>query len=221
MGRAILSGRAFVAGGDGGSGTPPTLADVIAESTTAHAGSSFTGSNGNGTATASTLTVSIPGSTTTASWSVQPRLTKNTLDNPLRVEVTARLASVSGATIGSFFALAIRKSDGTAIALVQSRGDGDLSAYVGPSELTLADEEVCALDGTDWFRLRLDGGHLEVWQGFGSPTAPTWRCVYHGDPVLGTDIETATYLTLALYQGSGAGGTVTAQWADVSSVALA
>ena len=216
-----LLGAAMPVFGGGEGDTTHTLADVIAQSTTSHAGSSFTGTNGSGTATASTLTVSIPGSTTTATWANQPRLTKNTIANPLRVEVTARLASVSGATIGSFFALAIRKSDGTALVLVQSRGDGDLSVYVGASELTLADEKVCALHDTDWFRLRIDGGHLEVWQGFGSSTNPTWRCVYHGDRALGTDIETATYLTLALYQGSGAGGTVTAQWADVSSVALA
>lgn len=217
MGRAILSGRALVAGGDGGGASVPTLADVIAESTTTHTSSSFTGTNGNGTATAASLTVAIAASTTTASWSGQPRLVASSVvDDPYNFEASARIAAATGVTSNTYAALALRKSDGTAWLLIQANGSGVVTLY-GSGGL-LATGPTIALDGTTRLKITVRDGFITAWTKKG--TDP-WTPFYRGSPAFPTGPEDYTDLTLALYQAVGAGGTVTVQWADVSTVALA
>lgn len=217
MGRAIVPGRALVAGGDGGGASVPTLADVIAESTTTHTSSSFAGTNGNGTATAASLTVSIAASTTTASWAQQPRLVAaSVITDPYNFEVEARLAAASGTDSNTYAALALRKSDGTSWLLVQFNGVGVVTLY-GSAGL-LATGPTLALDGTTRLKITVRGGFVTAWTKEG--TDP-WTPFYRNTPAFPSGPEDYTALTLALYQASGAAGTVTVQWADVSSVALA
>lgn len=195
---------------------PPTLATVIAQSTTSHAGSSFTGTNGSGTATAASLTVSIAASTATTNWSEQPRLVKTgVVSDPYNVEYSARLATTTGVDSNTYAPLAVRKSDGTAWLLVQANGVGVVTLY-GSAGL-LATGPTLTLDGTARLKITVRDGRVTAWTKQGS--AP-WTPFYRGDPAFPTGPEDYTALTVALYQATGAAGTVTVQWADVSSVDL-
>jgi hypothetical protein len=114
--------------------------------------------------------------------------------------------------------MAIRKADGTVIALVQTRGDGLVSVFDSSVSLSTSLSVSHPFDGTGWFKITFLAGHLTVWQGTGSSTAPTWTPIHRSDVVFPSGAETGTYLTFALHQGGGAGGTVEVVWSDVTSI---
>ena len=191
---------------------PPTIS---------HAGSTFTGSNGLGTATASTLTLSIAAATAATSWSDMPRITKNlSYLDPWRLDAVAKLASVSGHNANTFLPFALRDSSGNLLILIQSAGNNVVTIYDSSGLLANAGS-IGALDGTEWCRIVLRDSVSTIYRGVGSSGSQDWTPLWRGNvKIPASSSFNYTYLSFNLYQGSGAAGTVTAQWSDVYTTLL-
>lgn len=189
---------------------------------TTHAGASFTASNGNGTATASTLTLSIPGATTAASWADFPKLTKNAIENQMRLDYRVRIAAASGGNGDTWFQMGLRKSDGSQAFMMQTNGGtGAVDGY-DSSSLVFTSAGLFSFGGDEWLRVTNRDGFFTYWTGLGGePDEVEWTIRARS---ISTNIPSGqweySYLTLHLYQGSGAAGTVSIQWADVITQVL-
>lgn len=190
--------------------------------TTSHEGSSFTGTNGNGTATASTLTLTIPSSTTATTWANFPRLTKNFVENQMRLDYRVRIAATSGGNTDTWLQMGLRDGSGNQAFFMQANaGNGTVDAY-GDGLIWTGGAGVFVFGGDEWLRVTNRDGHYTYWTGLGSdPEGVEWtiraRTISNNIPA---SQWTYSYLTLHMYQGSGAAGTVSAQWADVQTTVL-
>lgn len=190
--------------------------------TTTHSGSSFTATNGNGTATNSTLTLSIPGATTATTWANYPKLTKQAIENQMRLDYRVRIAAASGANMDSWFQMGLRKSDGSAAFFMQANGGtGAVDGY-DSSGLVFTVGALFTYGGDEWLRVTNRDGYFTFWTGLGStPDEVEWTVRARSiSAAIPTGQWEYSYLTLHLYQGSGAGGTVSMQWADVMTTVL-
>ena len=187
---------------------------------TSHTGSTFTASNGLGTATASTLTLSLAGSTASSTWSDNPRLTKTVVSNPWRLDAVVRLASSSGHDANTYLPFSIRNSSGDVFALIQAKGNGEVTVYDNGGLLATVASGV-SFSGSEWFRLVSRDGYLAAFIGTGSSGSQSWTAIYRGNVTIpATAPYNYTYLAFNIYQGTGAAGTVTTQWADVQTSTL-
>lgn len=202
-----------------GLGVVPTATAVRTASTTAHAGSTFTASGGLGTATAASLTLTLPSSTTATAWTDMPRLVKNVAASIAGFQVSARLAATSGLDANTFLPLALRDASGSELVLVQTSGVGVVTVYDASGLVTNAGSLV-AFNGTEGFRITLREGHLTA-EYSADVSAGQWTPFYRAAdrPTIPASPWTYTYLAMNLYQGSGAAGPVSAQWADVQTMA--
>lgn len=190
--------------------------------TTNHEGSSFTGTNGNGTATASTLTLTIPSSTTATTWANFPRLTKNFVENQMRLDYRVRIAATSGGNTDTWLQMGLRDGSGNQAFMMQANaGSGAVDGY-DSSALVFTVGSAFVFGGDEWLRVTNRDGHFTYWTGLGTDLEGVeWTIRARS---ISTNIPTSqwtySYLTLHLYQGSGAAGTVSAQWADVQTTVL-
>lgn len=186
---------------------------------TSHTGSTFTAHNGLGTATASTLTLTLPSSTVATATADMPRLTKNAITNVWRIDVCARIAAVSGHDTNTFMTFTIRNSSHNSIVFLQAQGNGTVTVYdVGGLRATVGSG--VSFSGTEWLRIVVNDGVLTTYIGSGSVGAQNWTPFYSGFLSIPATPYAHTYIGFNLYQGSGAAGTVSVQWADIQTTIL-
>lgn len=198
----------------------PTLTDTGTSNTTAYPGSSFTATSGLGTATPGTLTLSLPSATAATVWADMPHFFGPTpYSSPYMIDVRARLAAVSGYDGNSFFPIALRDDNTTAniLIFIQAQGSGNMTVY-DPSGLKALSVGRFSFTGSEWIRfVILDGGTATVYYGTGAAGSQTWTVIWTGQLSLPGTPADFVNLTFNLYQGSGAGSTVSVQWADITS----
>lgn len=184
-----------------------------------YSGSDFTATNGLGTANNSTLTLSLPPAVAATIWNDMPHFVASTgYGSPYMIDVRARLAAANYDG-NSFFPIALRDSSNPPdiIIFVQAEGSGNMTVY-DQSGLKALSVGRFVFDGTEWIRfVILDNGVAAVYYGQGAPGSQTWTTIWVGSLALPASPLNYTNLTFNQYQGAGAGGVTSVQWADVQS----
>lgn len=197
-----------------------TYAAVRAASTVTWPGSSFTAANGLGTATASTLTMTLPGATVATAWADMPRLRVDAGAGAAQgsFQMWARLAAVSGLDANTFLPFALRDASGNLLVLVQTSGVGVVTVYDGSGLIANAGA-IVGFTGTEGFRVTLSNWMLTV-EYSSDVAAGRWTPISRevARPAVPASVWTYSQIAFNLYQGVGAAGTVSAQWADVRSI---
>ena len=201
----------------------PVLTGATASNTTAYTGSSFTATSGLGTATPGTLTLSLPSATAATAWADMPHFFGvMPYTSPYMIDVKARLAAVSGNDGTSFFPIALRDDNTTAniLIFIQAEGSGNMTVY-DQSGLKALSVGRFSFTGSEWIRfVILDGGTATVYYGTGAAGSQTWTVIWTGQLFLPATPKDFINLTFNQYQGVGAAGTVSVQWADITSTLM-